>query len=58
MLVGVSDQHYIASTKSRTLATLAHDYDEMEKVSINIYLLYSKPDLTTFINAFPYASEW
>jgi hypothetical protein len=58
MMVGVSDQHYIVSTKSRTLAALAHDYNELEKVSINIYLSYSKPNLTTFINPFQYALEW
>jgi hypothetical protein len=40
MMVGVSDQHYLASVKSRTLAALATEYEEMEKVSINIYLLF------------------
>jgi hypothetical protein len=52
MMVGVSDQHYIVSTKSRTFASLLHDYDELEKASINIFLFFSKLDLTTFINPF------
>jgi hypothetical protein len=40
------------------LAALATEYEEMEKVSINIYLLFWKSNLTTFITAFPYVTEW